>query len=293
MRKKSQVKLWLRRIGLVLITLFILFLAFVYVFNQCDVSKRGESIIVVNSNSIDSVITVSDSLVLPVIYKEIPDLKKLHYKDRMVKFIDLLLPSVLLAQEKMKLKRQKIISTQNVIDKHLGTNEDSVFIKQIMEEYKVESVEEILERLHPHPVSIILAQAAIESGWATSRFCHEANNVFGIWSFDVNEDRIKASATRGGRNVYLRKYNSVFESIYDYLETIARVNAYEQFRKARILSDDPFRLIWYLNNYSERRYEYVRSLRNMIEYNKLYKYDNFQLADIRKSDKNYQELLEF
>ncbi len=132
-----------------------------------------------------------------------------------------------------------------------------------------------------------------QSGWATSRFCLEANNVFGIWSFDADEDRIKASATRGGRNVYLRKYDSVFESIYDYLETIARANAYEQFRKARVSRDDPFRLIWYLNNYSERRYEYVRSLRNMIEYNKLYKYDNFHLADIRKSDKNYKDLLEF
>ena len=140
-----------------------------------------------------------------------------------------------------------------------------------------------MKRLHPHPTSIILAQAAIESGWATSRFCREANNIFGIWSYNSNEKRIKASEGREGQDIYLRKYDSLFESVYDYLETISRAGAYEEFREMRLYSSNPYRLIWYLSNYSELRYEYVRSLRNVIEFNDLHLYDNLQLVKVNEN----------
>ena len=58
-----------------------------------------------------------------------------------------------------------------------------------------------------HPYKYRLAQAAIESGWGTSRFYKEANNVFGIWSYSENELRIKAMEDREGKSVYVRKYD--------------------------------------------------------------------------------------
>ncbi len=285
---------FIKKLLFLLLTVCFVFCTYVFVFqNYVSVTKKTAKLIVIKDASVDSILPVSDTIILPIVYTNVPDLKHVDTKKRTEKFIDLMLPSVLLAQEKMSLKRQKIKEIDSLIHINIGTKEDSLFLKDVLKEYKSKTVEEVLNRLHTHPVSIILAQAAIESGWATSRFCQEANNVFGIWSYNKNENRIMASGSRGGKKVYLRKYDSLFESIYDYLETIARADAYRQFREMRLSSTDPFRLIWYLNNYSERRYEYVRSLRNMIEYNDFCKYDTCQLANFLVQDKMFSNLMTF
>jgi uncharacterized FlgJ-related protein len=36
------------------------------------------------------------------------------------------------------------------------------------------------------PTEMIVAQAALESGWGTSRFANEGNNLFGIRTYDKN-----------------------------------------------------------------------------------------------------------
>lgn len=265
-------------------------LVFLVLLNQTK-KTQTDSIVICNSSCVDSIYEIKDSIVLPVLYQQVPDFREMHYKDRMEKFIYMMLPSVMLACEKMNVKRVRVLETYAAINQGIASESDSLFIKQLKKSYKTDNVDEVIKRLHPHPVSIILAQAAIESGWATSRFCREGNNIFGIWSYNSSEKRMKASESRGGNDIYLRRYDSLFESVYDYLETIARVNAYEQFREARLHSDNPYRLIWYLNNYSEKRYEYVHSLRNIIEFNDLHIYDHYQLAKIGKRDKIWNALL--
>ncbi len=276
----------------VILSVFVTGLVLLFVFDVFTEQTKGVSIIVSNTSSVDSIYTPDSNVVLPVIYTHVPDLRDMHYKERMHKFIDMMLPSVLLASEKMHLKRENILEINSAVKSGVASKGDSIYLNEIKSEYKTDNIDEIIQRLHPHPISIILAQAAIESGWATSRFCREGNNVFGIWSYNSNEKRLKANNDRKGTSVYLRKYDSLFESIYDYLETIARANAYKQFREVRLYSDNPFRLIWYLSNYSEKRYEYVHSLRNVIEFNDLQKYDTYQLAEINKNDKVWLQLLE-
>lgn len=231
----------------------------------------------VKSNEIDSIRPISDKLIYPIVYENIPDLSKRNKEIKVSTFLDIMIPSILLAQEKLKLKQDSIVLLiEKDIDRNLN-NEDSIFILKIKKEYRTDSLAYIAECLNTHPISITLAQAAIESGWGTSRFCIEANNVFGIWSYNTKENRIQASISRDGNPIYLRKYNSVFESAYNYLETISRVPAYKQFRKARNVSNNPYQLIWHLSKYSEKGYEYVQMLRDIIEYNELTKYDNCQL----------------
>ncbi len=244
-----------------------------------------------NSSSVDSILSSKDKLVLPVLYKNVPNLKDVHYKIRMKKFIDMMLPSVLMAREKIIQERYRVIEINAAVISGVASVPDSLYVEKMKKTFKTNSVEEVLRRLHPHPVSIVLAQAAIESGWGTSRFCREANNIYGIWSFSTKEKRIKAGEARSGTNIYLRKYDSLFESIYDYYLTIAKANAYKEFREARLHSNNPYRLIWYLHNYSEKRYEYVRSLRNVIEFNNLHKYDEYQLAQISSEDEIWRNLL--
>ncbi|GAF03849.1 glucosaminidase domain-containing protein [Saccharicrinis fermentans] len=257
-----------------------------------ELENHTVSVLVCNSTNVDSIMEVNDSLVMPVLYQKVPNLKDIHYKERMQKFIDMMLPSVLMAKEKIVQERYRVLEVDAALRAGMGSRRDSLYLVKMKNKFKTDKTSEVLRRLHPHPVSIVLAQAAIESGWGTSRFCREANNVYGIWSYNTEEKRIRAGESRNGKNIYLRKYDSIFESIYDYYQTIAKANAYKQFREVRLQTDNPYRLIWYLSNYSEKRYEYVRALRNVIEFNNLHKYDDYRLAPIREEDEIWQSLLQ-
>ncbi|PWD98892.1 glucosaminidase domain-containing protein [Marinilabilia rubra] len=252
----------------------------------------GEPLIQVDAQSTDSIVMHSDSTVSPVIYTQVPDLSELDVDERKERFIHLMLPSILLAQEKIKTQRVEVEYLLAKKEEGTFSSEDTLELNKYLEEFNAENPEGLINRMQPHPVSITLAQAAIESGWGTSRFFREANNVYGVWSFNSEEDRIRAGEARDGQNIYLRSYDSLFESVYDYLMVLARGNAYKGFRETRQKSQNPYRLIWYLSNYSEKRLNYVVYLRQMIEYNELTQYDYYELVEIDKQDENWQELLD-
>jgi Bax protein len=154
------------------------------------------------------------------------------------------------------------------------THEEEAMIELLKKRYKVNGIPCLLKRLHTHPVSIVMAQAALESGWGSSRFYREANNIFGVWSFNPNEPRMAAGVPREGqKTIYVKKYPNLEASIEGYFRMMAKGNAYKKFRTARLHSDNPFEIISYLNHYSELRHEYVRRLYYMIKSNKFYELD--------------------
>ena len=144
---------------------------------------------------------------------------------------------------------------------------------ELKKEYKATSNEELLMALKPHPQSIAIAQAAMESSWATSRFFKEANNVFGVWSYNKNEARVAAGKKRGDKTVWVKKYGSVEASIRDYYRTLARGEAYKEFRILKMETNDPYELIKKLHLYSEKRGEYSKKLATIIRFNKFDSYD--------------------
>ncbi|MDZ7860120.1 MAG: glucosaminidase domain-containing protein [Candidatus Krumholzibacteriota bacterium] len=147
-------------------------------------------------------------------------------------------------------------------------------IGKLKQEYKAETDKELMMALKPHPVSITLAQAAIESSWATSRFFFEARNVFGVWSFDPNEPRIAAGIKRGNKTVWIKKYDTLEASVKDYYRILGRSPAFKEFRELRIKTNDPFKLVKELENYSEKRDQYTKKLSSIIHYNNFTEYDN-------------------
>lgn len=148
----------------------------------------------------------------------------------------------------------------------------------LRKEYKATNNEELLMALKPHPQSIAIAQAAMESSWATSRFFNEANNVFGIWSYNKNEARIAAGKKRGDQTIWVKKYDSVEASIRDYYRTLARGDAYREFRIMKMETNDPYELVKKLDFYSEKREEYGKELSTIIRFNKFEAYDQQQIT---------------
>jgi len=246
------------------------------------------SITILDINSPDSVISVSGNTVEPLFYTHIPNLQALEIDERKEKFINIVLPVSFLALRLIEAKREELKSIKT---KEKLTPQDSTFLDSLFAKFNAKDIDDLIFRLHPHPVSIILAQAATESGWGTSRFCREANNIFGVWSFSKNDQRIAAGKTRDEKVIYLRKYDNLIGSLINYLYTIASSDAFKTFRQKRTVSDNPYRLIWFLQNYSEKRLEYVITLRNMLEHNDLSRYDSMALPLISEKDTTWQKLL--
>ncbi|MFV0563543.1 glucosaminidase domain-containing protein [Malaciobacter mytili] len=147
-------------------------------------------------------------------------------------------------------------------------------IENLKEFYKVESNEELLYALKPHPKSITLAQAAMESAWGESRFFKEANNIFGVWSFNKTEPRIAANSQRGEKTIWLKKYASIKGAIKDYYIVLSRSAAFKEFRKLNYENPNPYLLVTKLDKYSEKKEAYGKALSSMIKFNNFTKYDD-------------------
>lgn len=226
----------------------------------------------------DDIKSIKDSLVIPILYSDVKLLNKLNINTRKEKFIDVILPTILIYRHKLVQNRErtKLLKEKSRYSMK-WTEEDSVFINESFQTYKTKNIDELIKRMHPPPISLSIAQAALESGWGSSRFFKEANNVFGIWSFNSSDQRITASESRGGKAIYLKKYDNFLGSVEDYHILLAKSNAYSDFRDCIHRDNNIFELIWYLRIYSERRDQYVIMLRNVIVANNLVKYDNYKL----------------
>ena len=82
------------------------------------------------------------------------------------------------------------------------------------------------------PTSIIIAMAGIESGWGTSRFSLEGNNLFGIRTWDLEKDHMKPLGVENAK-FGLRKYATKCDSVKDMIRNLNTHTAYTDFRVER------------------------------------------------------------
>ena len=100
------------------------------------------------------------------------------------------------------------------------------------------------------PYEMILGQAALESGWGTSRFAKEANNLFGIKTWDKKVQHILPQGIDKWPGWGIRIFASKCDSVKEYIRLLNEHPAYEEFRKLRIKTNDPIKLIKTLDKYS-------------------------------------------
>lgn len=194
------------------------------------------------------------------------ELPQMTVQEKKARFRALIVPAVENVYTILMARYKKI---KTVID----AGKTNAEINKLKVEYKATTNNQLLMALKPHPKSITIAQAAIESSWATSRFFRIANNVFGVWSFDKDEPRVAALKKRGDKTIWVKKYNSIEEAIYDYYRTVGRSSAFAEFRQARMQTNDPFMLVTKLDRYSEKGSLYGEELTAIIKFNKFDKYD--------------------
>ena len=83
----------------------------------------------------------------------------------------------------------------------------------------------------PVNFEVLLAQAALESGWGNSRFALEGKNLFGIRTYDLTEPHMLPSNNpkKWGVRVYMHECDSV----QHYIDILNTGGAYEKYRELR------------------------------------------------------------
>jgi len=241
--------------------------------SESDSSDKFAKIVNKRISTPSDITIFKDKKVEPINYTNTISLNKLQVSEKKKRFFHMLLPAILISKQKFKVLRTR---AKNIIENPNPSTQDLLFLDKMYKKFKTTNNKELLSRMKTHPVSIVLAQAAIESAWGESRFFKEGNNIFGMWSFNKNEPRIRAKETRNGKAIYVKKYKNLSEAIDDYFVTIGR-GAYKSFRKHRNITDDPLQLVQYLVNYCELKDKYTRKLKKFIIHNKLTKFDSFTL----------------
>lgn len=132
----------------------------------------------------------------------------------------------------------------------------------------------LLRRCDTVPAGLVLAQAAKESGWGTSTFAVDANNLFGVWTWRAGAGVTPSRRTDGSHHL-VRAYPNLRASVRDYLYNLNVGHAYAAFRRVRARAraagrdPDPTTLARTLEDYSQRRGVYTRRLERLIQQNQL------------------------
>jgi Bax protein len=226
-------------------------------------------------NSVKDIVPINCQSVTPIVYTKVISLDNLPVPEKKKKFIDIVLPSILIAEFKIAQERKLIENIRNKIaNGEKLTADEEKFLSKTLEKYKAQDIAELLEKINIHPVSIVLAQAAIESGWGSSRFFVKGNNIFGAWTWDKKAKKIPASKNK---KVFLRKFNNILESVEDYYYSLNVSWAYKKFRLVRLKTSDPLLLSKHLDKYSILRKRYVEKIKTVIKENNLQQYDNCKI----------------
>ncbi len=105
---------------------------------------------------------------------------------------------------------------------------------------------------------LLLAQAALESGWGTSRFALEGKNLFGIRTYDLREPHMlpwKDKPKKWGVKVFFHECDSV----QNYMDILNNGSAFEEYRKLKHEGEnDPFILITTLGAYASDANYFVK-----------------------------------
>lgn len=219
------------------------------------------------------IIKQNGATVIPVEYQGKVDFASFDSEERKEKFIHFMLPAITIVRERLldDLHHCEFIEKQ-IKRKTPLSQQDFIFLKNMLQKYDAESIYELKIKLYPHPVSLVLAQAALESGWGTSRVFREGNNPFGIMSFSSDDSRVKNMLPDNVEDIYMRTYDRITESVEHYFMLTAKVSSYKKFRKRRWEGATSVELLENLKSYHESN-DYNQLAKSIIKSNELINYD--------------------
>ena len=207
--------------------------------------------------------------------------------ERKSAFFEHMLPFVEEANYEILEQRDDIkrIQTAFLEGRRIGKR-DRARIDSLLEEYKFDPIEEwseetflhLLTRADEIPPSLALSQAALESGWGTSRFVKEGNNLFGMWCYEPGCGIVPKRRPEG-KNYEVVSYDTPRDSFLAYFRNLNTNRYYLQMRAIRRslrnqdLAFNGIDLAEGLDRYSQEGFQYISKVRSVIQSNKLTRFD--------------------
>ncbi len=192
-------------------------------------------------------------------------------------FLTLVLPLVLQENERILTQRERLtILRDRIADGGSPGPEERQWVRELCIQYRLagDDIDELLRRVDVIPPSLALAQAAVETGWGTSRVAQRGHALFG----QMRQGR------RPGQWV-VRTFGDLPAAVAAYATNLNTHWAYRRFRDQRAemrqhaQEPDGYRLALLIDLYSEKRFEYIRDVRTVIRHNRLDALDAARLGD--------------
>ena len=204
-------------------------------------------------------------------------------------FIQIILPLILEENNKVKIERKKLF---RILNKNNNSPSEKSWIRKKIKQYgiKDKDLSTLKIRMDIIPVSLVIAQAAKETGWGTSRFALEGNALFGQWTW--SGDGIKPLEVSSEKTHKVMKFKILQASVRAYQRNLNTHPSYKKFRMARAeLRDNgeklaSLSLVNYLDKYAQTGQEYIKVLKQIIKQNSLTDFDDVRLLPTSRKLKN-------
>ncbi len=224
---------------------------------------------------------------LPAIYRrlstrtqDVPDFAEIYdVNERKREFFAYLLPAIEETNQRILAQREMLATLH---DKYRAgetlSREERDWISRLADYYRVDAdsmqqrFQVLARRVDIVPETVVLIQAANESGWGTSRFAREGLNFFGQWCWTEGCGIVPAARPDG--QVYeVRRFESMEASVVAFVRNLNTHFAYQELRAMRLeerqmddrVSSDT--ITAGLMSYSERGQDYIDELNQMIRIN--------------------------
>jgi LysM repeat protein len=153
--------------------------------------------------------------------------------------------------------------------------QQKISIDEYIASWKYVAVKQMEE--HGIPASIILAQGILESGFGNSKLAREGNNHFGIKCHDWDGEFIFKDDDK--KNECFRKYKNAMASYEDHSLFLTTRNRYASLFELKRTDYKSWAKGLKKAGYATNP-KYPRLLIDLIEKNKLYKFDQMQSVDL-------------
>ena len=193
-------------------------------------------------------------------------------------FVKAMLPLLLAENERILADRERVVRLARRLDAGRALQpHERAWLRQTADEYDVAAgdFDELARRVDAVPPSLALAQAALESGWGTSRAAQRGHATFGQMNFRVAGEQTISE---------VKAFAALPQAVAAYARNLNTHRAYAEFRARRAAmraagdAPDGAELALHLLRYSERKVEYVRAVRALIRANRLGAFDAARLA---------------
>ncbi len=212
----------------------------------------------------------------------------LSVSEKKAKFFAFLNPMIKQANAEVLEQRQQLLNLSEHSD--ALDEKQTATLAALVKTYRVkktltnkEKIEQLKVKVNTVPAALILAQAANESAWGTSRFATKGNNFFGQWCYKKGCGLIPNGRTSGAKHEVAR-FKSPLGSVKSYIRNLNSHPTYKLLRTLRQQSIQKGKaasgelLAQGLVGYSQRGEEYVKEIQSMIRYNKLSRFDSTNMS---------------